>query len=273
MYKTIILIIKGFIIGLAKIIPGVSGSLFALNLGLYERGIDAISNFFKNVKFNIIFLGTVGIGILLAVVLGSKIISYTLINYYFITMLLFIGLLLGSVPELIKNTSMKTKKEYIYCILTFLIMILICFFKTTDNYIYQNNIYNNIYVIIIGIVDAATMIIPGVSGTAVLMMMGCYEFFLSIFSNLYSINNLVINIKVIFLFIMGLSFGIIIITKLMNYLLTKKQKIIYPIIIGFSLSSICILVFEIFSRPINYIQILIGIPLLLLGFKISKIMV
>ena len=270
MYKIPILIIKGFIIGLAKVIPGVSGSLVALNLGLYERGVNAISNFFKNIKCNIIFLGSVGIGILLAIIIGSKVIDYALLKFYFPTMLLFIGLLIGSIPDLLKKTNIKTKKEWFYFILVFVLMIMICFINTNSTFTYVDNIKNNLYIILIGFIDALTMIIPGVSGTATFMFMGCYEFFLSIFANLTNVNNIIENLEIIILFVIGLGLGIILITKLMNYLLSNKKDIIYPIISAFSISSIILLIMKVFECSINTLDIIIGIFLFIIGIKIAK---
>lgn len=270
MYKIPILIIKGFIIGLAKIIPGVSGSLVALNLGLYERGIEAISNFFKNVKSNMIFLLNVGIGIILSIIIGSKIIDYTLLKFYFPTMLLFIGLLVGTIPNLFKKANIKTKSEMFYFIAIFILMIILTFLKTDTNFIYIDNLKNNLYVILIGFIDAFTMIIPGVSGTATFMLIGCYDFFLSIFSNLTNLNNILDNIKIVMLFSIGLGFGIILVTKLMSYLLNNKKNIIYPIITAFSISSIIFLILQVLSTKIKIIELLIGLVLFISGLKISK---
>lgn len=270
MYKIPILIIKGFIIGIAKIIPGVSGSLVALNLGLYERGIEAISNFFNNVKSNMIFLLNVGIGIIISIIIGSKVIDYVLFKYYFPTMLLFIGLLIGTIPNLFKKANIKSKNEWFYFITIFILMIIFTILKTDNNYIYIDNLKNNSYVILIGFIDALTMIIPGISGTATFMLMGCYDFFLSIFANLTNINNIVENIKIIILFSVGLFLGIIIITKLMSYLLNNKKNIIYPIITSFSVSSIVFLMLQVLNTKIKLIELLIGIILFLLGIKISK---
>ena len=182
MYKIPILIIKGFIIGIAKIMPGVSGSLVALNLGLYERGIEAISNFFKNVKSNVVFLVNVGIGIILSIIICSKIIDYALLNFCFPTMLLFVGLLVGTIPNLFKKATIKTKSEWFYFIIVYILMIIFTILKIDNKFIYSDNLKNNLYVILIGFIDALTMIIPGISGTATFMLMGCYDFFLSIFS-------------------------------------------------------------------------------------------
>lgn len=270
MYKIPILIIKGFIIGIAKIMPGVSGSLVALNLGLYERGIEAISNFFKNVKSNMVFLVNVGIGIILSIIIGSKIIDYALLNFYFPTMLLFVGLLVGTIPNLFKKATIKTKSEWFYFIIVFILMIIFTILKTDNKFIYSDNLKNNVYVILIGFIDALTMIIPGISGTATFMLMGCYDFFLSIFSNLTNLNNLIDNIKIVILFMIGLGIGIIIVTKLMSYLLNNKKNIIYPIITSFSISSIVFLMIQVLNIKRNLIELLIGIILFILGMKISK---
>ena len=72
------LFLKGFIIGIGKIIPGLSGSLLAINFNVYERAIKAISNFFSDWKENLRFLVILGTGIFLAIVMGSKIIIYLL---------------------------------------------------------------------------------------------------------------------------------------------------------------------------------------------------
>ena len=80
--NNIILFFKGFIVGLGKIIPGVSGSLLAFSLGIYEKAIDAINNFFSDIKENILFLGKIGLGVVLAILLCSKLIIFLLNHYY-----------------------------------------------------------------------------------------------------------------------------------------------------------------------------------------------
>lgn len=257
------LILKGFIIGLAKIIPGVSGSLVALNLGLYEKCIKIISNFFQNTKKNIMFLLPICIGILAAMIFGSKVIGFFLYNYYFITMVIFIGLLIGSDINFIKNV--KTKKEYIYMFITFIIMFSLFFIKTSVKYSYQDNIFNNIYVIFLGFLDATTMIIPAISGTVIFMIIGSYDFILSIFSNITN------NIKVSLLFFVGLFIGIILVTRLMNKLLEKKKNVIYSIINGFFLSSMLYLIIETFKYNFSFCELIISLPLFYISYKIGTL--
>ena len=117
MKKYLVLAIKGFVIGLAKVIPGVSGSLLAVSLGLYEKAIESICYFFKDIKKNTIFLGTIGVGIIMAIIMGSKLISILLIHYYLPTMFIFIGLIAGTVPSIIENAHIKKTKDMLIIII------------------------------------------------------------------------------------------------------------------------------------------------------------
>ena len=94
------LILKGIIIGIGKIIPGVSGSMLAISMGIYQRLIDSINNFFKDTKNNFKFLLKIGIGIIIAIVFFSKLITSCLNKYYLITMFFFIGLIIGSLNDI-----------------------------------------------------------------------------------------------------------------------------------------------------------------------------
>ena len=105
-------ILKGMIIGLGKIIPGVSGSVLAISLGIYEKCIDIISNIKKELKYNIKFIFLLCIGISLGIICGSKIICFLLDSFYFPTMCLFIGLISSSIKYIVKK--IKTKKNQIY---------------------------------------------------------------------------------------------------------------------------------------------------------------
>lgn len=265
MKKTVELIFKGVLIGIGKIIPGVSGSLIALSLGVYEDAIYAISNFFKDFKNNLTFLGTISIGIILSIMLGSNLISYFLKYHYIPTMFLFIGMIIGTVFE-IKN---KIYKKHIYIIITvFIISLIILFLKNNNEYVLVGNLKDYIYLFIIGFIDAVTMIIPGISGTAIFMIMGCYQEILYIFGNIIKI---LFSKPLIIIFLMvGIIIGIIITSKIMNYLFKKKESIIYATILGFSLSTVLFLIINTISNYINMIEILISIAFLIIGYCITK---
>lgn len=266
----LILIIKGFIIGIGKVIPGVSGSLIAVSLGIYEEAIEAISHFFKDFYKNIIFLGTIAIGILLAVICGSKIINYLLIISYVPTMLLFTGLISGTVPSIFKNISVNCKNKYIYIFISALIILSLEFISFDNNYLPANNLSDYIYISILGLIDAITMVVPGVSGTAIFIIMGSYSFILTLFGNTLNIDYVINNIWYYILFAIGLIIGVIFISKLMSYLFKKNKNEVYMVIIGFSLSSIILLLKNILLLQYSLYELLIGIILFFLGFKISS---
>lgn len=251
------LIIKGFIIGLGKILPGISGSMLAITLGIYEKLINIITNFTSNIKENIIFLLNFIIGVIIALVLFSKILLYLLNNYYSYTMYLFIGLIIGTIISFSKEIKIS-KKNIIIFIIFLSLMLFLSNINSSIKFIYEKTIINNIYIIILGFIDATTMIIPGISGTAIFMLLGVYEFVLNLFSNPIS-----------FLFILygiGMFSGIIIISYIMKYLLDNYKDEAYSIIMALSISSILILI----SNVISLINIK-TIILLLIGLIIGTL--
>ena len=271
MKDTFILFVKGLVIGMGQIIPGVSGGMLAITFGLYERGVNAISNFFRNIKENIRFLFPLGLGILFSILMTSKIIKYFLASYYLPTMLLFIGLIVGGIPPLfskVKNTY--NKKNIITLIIIFLLVTSLSLFKGNNNINLDNSIFTNISLFFIGIIYAATMVIPGVSGTAIMMLIGYYDLILTIISNLTNFNYIFSNSNLIIPLSIGFVFGIISISRLMNYLLKKHEIITYYGIIGLVLSSILILFSKTFNSYYSITQIIIGLILLVIGYLITR---
>ena len=266
------LFIKGLIIGMGQIIPGVSGGMLAITLGLYEKGIDAISNFFDNVKDNFRFLFPLGLGILTSILIISKIIKYALCSYYFPTMLLFIGLILGGVPSLFnKINKTKNKKNYLIFIIVFIFILLLSLINEKNTVIINNiSVFEIIILFIIGIIYASTMVIPGVSGTAIMMLIGYYDLILTIISSITNFSFIVTNFYIILPILIGFIFGIIVVSKLMNYLLKKYKTPTYYGIFGLVLSSILIMILNTFKSNFNFIDILMGFIFLILGFNITK---
>ncbi len=256
------LIMKGMIIGIGKIIPGVSGSLLAISLGVYEKAIDSLINIYKDSK-NIVFLGKMGIGILISIIFFSKIILYFLNNYYLYTMIFFIGLMMGNIPSSIKIVKQAKKKDIIYLLLSLLLVYIIYKFKSPI--VYSPNISFNNFIIIfmLGVIDAITMIVPGISGTALFMMLNCYHFIMDLFSNLFS------KIYFTLTFGIGVIIGILITGYIMNKLLTKHKEKVHLVILGFTISSLIVLLIPII-KMINTFNVIPLAILLILGFIISK---
>ena len=255
------LIIKGFIVGIGKIIPGVSGSMLAISMGIYEKALQCISHFFRNIKENILFLGNLGLGLLLAVILFSHVIYWSLEKWYFYVMLLFIGLILGTMPAIFKNVQGKRIK--IPQIVLFLLSSSLVFILTLleqDNISTSQN--SNIHFIIIGLIDAITMIVPGISGTAILMILGYYDLFINLFVE--------ISMQSIIFFGIGLMVGVLLTSYIMGYFLSRYKIGTYYVILGLSISSIIILFLQTIQYPHTIFSFLIGIFLMMIGTIISS---
>lgn len=258
------------LIGLGKVLPGVSGSLIAVSLGIYEKAIDSISNLFNNLKENLLFLGMIGLGVIFSIAFGSKAVIYLLEFCYVPTMLLFIGFIAGIFPNLYYKIEIKDKKLIYFFLIAIFLVLSIKFISSNATFYPQNNLYSYFIIMGIGFLDATTMVIPGISGTAIFMMLGCYNFVLNLFASLSNLYELFSNFLYYFFFGIGLLVGIIIVSKIMSYLFYKYREITYTFIMGFTLSSIFVLLGKVLATYSSIVELLIGIILAGVGYMISK---
>lgn len=279
--KNIILVLKGFFMGIANVIPGVSGGTIAIILGIYEEFIGAISNLFKDLKKNILFLLPIGIGMGLAIVTTSKVVGYSYDNFPLPTLLFFVGLVFGGIPMLlgkVKNDKESKKiSNYIIAALTFALVIFMASYK----FIFSMNgevnlasidIGGYILLLIVGIIAAATMVIPGISGSLVLMILGYYYPIISTINGVLK-GDALHNLTVLGVFGVGVVIGILSISKLLEFLFKKYKTKTYFGVLGFVFASIlaiplsaCI---ELTDITVNIEQAIIGIVLLIAGTIIS----
>lgn len=281
MKNYVILVIKGFIMGIANIIPGVSGGTLALILGIYEDFIGAISHFFSKLKENIKFLVPVIIGMGLAIVSLSRVIDYSYKHFPLPTSLFFVGLVLGGIPMLmskVKNTKEnKQISSYIIALFTFAIVIVmalsdVIFGSGLKVSLSNMGIIEYILLFLVGIVAAATMVIPGVSGSLVLMLLGYYYPVIELIKELTSFKNIGTNILILGVFGLGVLIGIVAISKLLEYLFSKHEIKTYFGVIGFIIASIFAIPISTFlNNTISFdiVQILIGIICMGIGCVVS----
>ncbi len=274
--KNIILAIKGFFIGLANIIPGVSGGTLALTLGIYEKLIGCISHFFKNLKENIKFILPIGIGAVIAILTSSHLISFCLDNYVLPTILFFIGAILGGLPMLIKKVSGHkiTISNIIIFLITFGIIILLLFLNSETEVSFQNmNIIDYLLLFVVGVVASATMVIPGVSGSAVLMTIGYYKPILNIVKNLTDFSSLGSNLAILIPFGLGVLVGILLIAKVLEFLFKNFEVKTYYGVLGFIVASIIAIIYQNLVINANFVfsfgSLIIGIILFILGFVVA----
>lgn len=267
--ENLLLILKGFILGIANIIPGVSGGTLAMTMGIYEDIIKSISSILKTPKKSLKLLLYLGIGAALSILILSKLLNYTLTNYAFATTLFFIGLIVGGFPLLLKKA--KGHKVSLGYLLSFLsttsLVIILRLLQTTENTVSLNNIslFTIIILLLVGMLAASTMVIPGVSGSFVLMLIGFYKPILNTISNITKFNLLGHNLLILVPFGIGVLLGIVLTAKLIEYLLKKYEIYTYYGIYGFILASILVLILNVYNKATGIPEVVVGILLVLLG--------
>lgn len=305
MFKFISLFIKGIFVGVANIIPGVSGGTIAVVLGIFNEMISAINTLFKNFKKNMAFLIPLFVGAGVGIILFSKLLKYCLEKYSFPTSMFFVGLVIGSIPLIYKKATEKKidYKCYIAAFIAFLVVAGFSFLSETDSPTIDSvrnslDMYLALKILVSGIIASAAMVVPGISGSFVLMLLGMYNLVLtsiSSFSSLVSSNikgisetgflsamgNIFTSSEFIILItaMIGIVIGIVLISKLIEFLFKKAYSITYFTILGLIFGSI----YSIFSdsltyqsysegNPISVLVIIIGIAVLVVGVVISLIL-
>ncbi len=284
MKNAFILAIKGFIMGIANIIPGVSGGTLALTLGIYENFIGAISHFFSKIKENLKFLLPVFLGMGISILTMSGVIDNSFHHFPIPTTLFFMGLVIGGLPLLISKVkgTKESKKvsSYIILFLTFLIVMILAFSEELFGSGLREANFSNLHLInylvlmLVGMIAAATMIIPGVSGSLVLMLLGYYFPIVSSIKELAHLQDLGENVLILGFFGVGVVIGIILVAKLIEFLLAKYEKKTYFGVLGFILASIIAIPVsvshELGGISFSVLQVVIGIFFLLLGLIIGN---
>ena len=254
----------GLIIGIGFIIPGVSGGVLATILCIYDEIIYRLNSLFKNFKNNICFLIPIFTGIASSIIIFSKFILYLLNNKLTFISYVFIGLILGCIPYLVQEIKIKSKKNI--ALIPFIVaFILGNSLFLIENVNMTNNSTPNAFIMgIAGIFYAIGKIVPGISGAALLMLLGIYKFFLIVIANPLSVS---FEIIISFIpFIITFIVSSIFIIKIISYLLDKHFRITYSIIIGFVLSSV------IFIYPGNFslLNLVTAIFSFVISYNLSK---
>lgn len=236
--------LKGLAIGTAIIIPGISGGTIALVLGAFKKIVNAVDNLFtKNFWKFLLVLIPFGIGAIISVAALIVPFQYAFKYCLFTIVCLFAGLIIGSVPNITDNIKGQphTKANIIGFIIALvfagIIGVFSVIFKFGDSI---TNLFNDVpfylYFILfgIGVIGATGLIVPGFSGSMLLLVIGFYEPILGLIST----NNIGRNISLLAVFAVGVLVGFIIFSKIMNFFLTKYKNGTYHVILGFVLGSI-----------------------------------
>lgn len=268
-------ILSGVVIGVANIIPGVSGGTMMVAMGIYDKLISAITGLFRNFKKSFRFLLPIGIGMVLGIVVLSKVIAVMFDVIPFQTNCLFIGLIIGSFPFIIKNVKGHSIRisHVIACLLFFGLVLGSALMGdgSGSEAALTGGMIPMVKLFAVGIIASATMIIPGVSGSMVLMILGYYDAIISNISlfieNLVTLNveGIIEGLLIFVPFGLGIVAGVFIIAKLVEIIFQKFPLVAYWAIIGLIVASPFAIFISAGVEGINVISVVTGIVALAIG--------
>ena len=232
------LFFKGIAMGAADIVPGVSGGTIALITGIYEELIDSIKNInlrlFKTLftdgfksfwkDLNGKFLLTLASGIFISILLLAQFISYLLVNHEFKIWGFFFGLILSSGLFLYRQVNTLSSSSFIYLSFGFLLSSIISLTGTTstpDNYF---------FVFFTGSIAICAMILPGISGSFILLLLSKYEYIINAIKDL--------KVDVLIVFSIGCIFGLLVFSRFLSYLFTNYKNTVLSVLSGFLFGSL-----------------------------------
>ena len=265
------LFFKGVFMGIADAIPGVSGGTIALLLGIYEELISTISglnfnlitklknNGFKSFweSLNGNFLITLVLGIVISLILFVKISASLLTSHPLYVWSFFLGLILATVYIIYKLIESWNLVNIISTLLMIVFSIIL-----TSNSLNISNDTNLFYILICGIIASSAMILPGISGSLILVILGVYKILVEALDNL--------DIKIISSFLVGAVIGLISFSKILKWLFKNYKSLAYSIMLGLVIGSIEKIWpwNKSFSAELSNLDLFLSISLVILGFII-----
>lgn len=223
-------IIKGIVIALGFILPGISGGVLAAILGIYERMIVFLAHPFKDFKENVLYFIPVAIGMLLGIGLFSYPIEYLLENYQVFVLWSFAGAIIGTIPSLLKESTRESDRDKIdlaWFWTTFIISGIGLYALNFVVGILTPSFFN---FILAGSLLALGILVPGLSPSNLLLILGLYAPMLTGFKT-FDLFGTFLPIGI------GAGATLIIFSKLMDYALNNYHSRVYHFIIGIVLSS------------------------------------
>lgn len=240
-------LLQGMVVGIANIIPGVSGGTMMVAMGLYDKLIHAITHLKSEFKNSMKLLIPIFLGAAVAIVALSRLFEFLLENYPIPTNFAFCGLIAGSLPFIFKKVKghVVTIGKILPFLIFFAIVILMAVMGETsgNDADVSLNLVNLVKLLLVGIIAAATMVVPGVSGSMMLMLLGYYDTILRTINKfidaliVFDVEALLVQCGVLVPFGIGVVLGIFLIAKLIEFIFSKAEIHAYYAIIGLIIAS------------------------------------
>ena len=250
--------LKGLFIGGTMLVPGVSGGSMAIILGIYDQLVSSVSSFLKHKRKSAIFLGIFCLGALLGMVLFARPLLHLIENYPKPMMFFFMGAVAGSAPMIYRKGGKQRIQwqDVLFFLLGIALIVLLSFLPETSVDSGTGDRFVYLFLVLSGFLAAIALVLPGISVSYMLLLMGMYDETMRAFETFYLPYLLPLGI--------GLILGIIATTRLLEKAMTRFPRQTYRIILGFILGSIV----QIFPGIPTGIDILLCAVLLAAGFLV-----
>ena len=282
MKKWLLDVLRGMVIGVANIIPGVSGGTMMVSMGIYDTLIYCITHLFKQLKKSLLTLLPYGVGMVAALAGLSFIITGCMDHFPLPTACMFIGLILGGVPAIWEEMKHEKKGAVgiVLLILSFALIVGMQLMKTENVAVIELSVLEVAKLFFLGCIASATMVIPGVSGSMILMILGYYRPVIDAIKGLMTALQamdfaaLLTNAGILIPFGVGVVIGIFAIAKLIEWLLHKAKGPTYCVIMGLVVSSPVVVLMEAFANgaQLSFWTAVCSVITLCAGYAVAYLM-
>lgn len=273
-------LLQGMVVGIANIIPGVSGGTMMVAMGLYDKLIHAITHLKSEFKESLKLLVPIFLGAGIAIVALSRLFEFLLENYPIPTNFAFCGLIAGSLPFIfkkVKGHSVSVGKAVCFIIFFAIVILMAVMGETSGNAADVSfGLINVVKLLLVGIIAAATMVIPGVSGSMMLMLLGYYDTILKTINNfmdalvVFDIQDLLVQCGILIPFGIGVILGIFLIAKIIEFIFSKAEIHAYYAIIGLILASPIAILLKTDWSGFSILTLVIGLVTFAAGWFVSS---
>lgn len=253
--------LKGVVVGIANMVPGVSGGTIAVLLGLYDELMEAFGAFFSSEggwRRNLLFLLPVVVGVVIGTIGFARIIGFLLANYPLQTNLFFVGLIVGSLPHLVRHIDRSVVRRrpvlsaglFVVGAMSVLLMGLADSPSATMP-LTDTSTRTLLIILLAAVVSSFALVIPGLSGSFILLLLGLYTTMQTAFSTP--------NWTLVGVFVLGNLIGIALIARAIHWLLRRFHSLTYCVIIGLVLGSIASLWQPLSADPEGFLAMAAGL--------------
>lgn len=257
-------VLCGFCLGISVFAPGISGSIMAIIMGIYDKLLDITSNPFKNFKNNFRFLLPLGIGALISLVLFILVFSYLFETYEKAVFMLFIGLIVGNLPMVYKEAR-RSKFKWYYILGTVAAIATAFVVGIMSEGVGKMQVASGnislIYIALSGALAGAASLVPGMSVSMILIVMGVYDYLIASAKS----------IDIVTIAVVGVAFvlSMVVSSKLIKFVFSKFSGMAHFMVMGFLIGSVSGIFFTLPKGGSN----LAGAIMLVIGLAISLIFV